>query len=87
MNAFRFAEPQLAHLFWVLGAALLVALWFERRGGTDLARFVGAALQERLVSRPSRWRRRLRVGLLALSAAFAILHVYSFSEEDVVSAW
>jgi Ca-activated chloride channel family protein len=73
VSAFRFAEPGAAHLFWALAAGVLLVAWLERRGGADLARFVGTALQASLVSRPAAWRRRLRLGLLALSAAFAIV--------------
>jgi Ca-activated chloride channel family protein len=70
---FRFAEPQLAQAFWLLAAALLLVFWLEQRGGADLARLVGPALQDRLVMRPAAWRRRARTALLGLSAACAIL--------------
>ncbi|MBW2281481.1 MAG: VWA domain-containing protein [Deltaproteobacteria bacterium] len=73
MSGPSFAEPQMAHLFWLLAAALAGLFWLERRGGADLARFVAPPLQSRLVSRPARWRRRLRLVLLGLSAACAIL--------------
>lgn len=73
MSDFRFAEPQLVHLLWLV--ALLVAglFWLDRRGSHALGRFVSEDLQARLVSRPTRLRRWLRLGLLGLSAVFLVL--------------
>ncbi len=61
-------------LAWLGLVAVLILL--ERRGSDSLDRLVARALQERLVDRPSRWRRWARIALLAasgLALALALL--------------
>ena len=59
-DVFRFAQPGWAHALWAVAAWVIVVFVLERRGGGALDRLVGGALQERLVARPSDWRRRWR---------------------------
>lgn len=73
---FHFAHPERLPILWawLFGVVLLVIL--ERRGSDALDRLVGLALQDRLVDRPSRWRRLTRVVLLGvggLAMAIALM--------------
>jgi Ca-activated chloride channel family protein len=68
VSEFQFAEPQYIHGIWPVLMVVAGLAWLERRGGHALGRFVGPALQGRLVSRPTRLRRSLRIVLLAISA-------------------
>ena len=63
----HFVHPEFVHGLWVWACAVLALVLLERRGSGALDRLVGTALQGRLVDRPSRWRRRARVGLLGAS--------------------
>ena len=73
MSEFRFADPDWVHgLWWVLGFVALL-FWLDRRGGGALDRLLGSALQQRLVQRPSPFRRRMRIVFLGLSAASLVL--------------
>ena len=72
MNELRFAEPEWIHALWLVGVALLGLIWLERRGGAALERFVGPALQKRMVSTTASWQRVLRHALLAV-AAFSLV--------------
>lgn len=62
-----FARPEFVHGLWLWACALGLLVLLERRGSDALDRLVGPALQDRLVVRPSRWRRWARVALLGLS--------------------
>lgn len=73
MSEFRFAEPHFVHGLWVIAAFVVLLIGLERRGGSALERLVGAALQGRLVQRPGSLRRGLRIGLVGLAAACAVL--------------
>ena len=66
-TAFVFAHPELARMLWVWAAVIIALIWLERRGSDALDRLVSTLLQDRLVLRPSRWRRWARIGLLAIS--------------------
>lgn len=74
--AIHWARPDAIWLLvgWLVVVAL--ALLLERRGRGALDRLVSSALQSSLVVRPARWRRRARLGLLAiagLAMALALL--------------
>ena len=73
MSDFQFAAPEWAYAFYALGVCVALLVWLNRRGSGALDRFVSTALRERLVRSPSLLRRRLRIALLALSAATLIL--------------
>ncbi|MFP6656148.1 MAG: VWA domain-containing protein, partial [Myxococcota bacterium] len=70
--AMVFAQPELAWLMWIWAALLLLLVWLERRGSDALDRLVSEALQDRLVIRPSHWRRWTRLALIGLSG-FAMI--------------
>jgi len=63
----HFAHPEMVALVWAWLALVLLLVVQERRGSSALDRLVGLALQDRLVDRPSRWRRWTRLGLLAVA--------------------
>lgn len=67
-----FAHPEFVHGLWIWACAVLALVLLERRGSDALDRLVGTALQDRLVDRPSRWRRWARVGLIG-AAGFAMV--------------
>ncbi|MCB1739429.1 MAG: VWA domain-containing protein, partial [Gammaproteobacteria bacterium] len=66
MSDFVFAEPGWARLLWLVAGFAVLLFWLERRGATALGRFIAADLQPRLLRRPGRWRRALRLGALVL---------------------
>ncbi len=63
----HFAHPEMLAVVWAWLALVALLVLQERRGGSALDRLVGLGLQERLVDRPSRWRRWSRLGLLAIA--------------------
>jgi Ca-activated chloride channel family protein len=63
----QFAHPEFAPVLWIWLAIVIGLVLLERRRGDALDRLVSAALQDRLVDRPSRWRRWARMALLAVS--------------------
>ncbi len=72
----HFAHPEWGFILWgwLAGVVLLVVL--ERRGSDALDQFVGLALRDRLVDRPSRWRRFTRivlVGAAGIAMAIALM--------------
>ncbi len=73
MSELRFAEPQWVHALWGVAVFTLLLLWLDRRGSSALDRLVGLPLRSRLLRRPPAWQRRLRIALLGLSAACAVL--------------
>jgi len=68
VSEFQFAEPQYAHGIWPVLVAVAALVWLDHRGGHALGRFVGPALQGQLVSKSTRLRRWLRIGLLGVAA-------------------
>jgi Ca-activated chloride channel family protein len=68
----HFVHPEFMHALWIWACAVFVLVLLERRGHGALDRLVSPALQDRLVERPSRWRRWARVALLGL-AGFAMI--------------
>jgi Ca-activated chloride channel family protein len=75
-DALQFAHPELVPLLWIWLAIVAGLIVLERRGSDALDRLVGLALQQRLVDRPSRWRRWARIALLGVSGvamAFALM--------------
>jgi Ca-activated chloride channel family protein len=68
----HFVYPELTHALWVWACAVLALVLLERRGSGALDRLVVPELQDRLVDRPSRWRRWARVALLG-TAGFAMI--------------
>jgi len=68
VSEFQFAEPQYVHGIWPVLVAVACLIWLDHRGGHALGRFVGPALQEQLVSKSTRLRRWLRIGLLGIAA-------------------
>jgi Ca-activated chloride channel family protein len=73
VSEFRFAEPHFVHGLWGVVAFVALLIVLERRGGSALEGLVAAPLQSRLVQRPGSWRRGLRIGLVGLAAACAVL--------------
>jgi Ca-activated chloride channel family protein len=73
VSEFRFAEPQWIHALWGVLAFVALLLWCDLRGAGALGRLISNTLQRRLARRPSAFRRRLRIGLLGLSAACLVL--------------
>jgi Ca-activated chloride channel family protein len=73
VSALHFADPQWANALWGVLAFVALLFWLERRSGGALDRLVSAPLQGRLVRGPSAWRRRARIVLLGLAAAFAVV--------------
>ncbi len=72
-DTFRFAEPGWALALWVVAFAVVLLLWLEQRGTRALDRLVSPALQVRLVERPRRAQRVLRIVFLGLSAVCLVL--------------
>ena len=68
-----FVHPELGMMMWAWAIAVLGLIWLERRGSDALDRLVSAALQGRLVIRPSRWRRWARIALLGVSGSAMIV--------------
>jgi Ca-activated chloride channel family protein len=68
----HFVHPEFMHALWIWACAVLVLVLLERRGHGALDRLVSPALRDRLVDRPSRWRRWARVALLGL-AGFSMI--------------
>jgi len=73
VTEFRFAQPQWVHALWGVLAFVGLLLWFDRRGAGALDRLMSDRLQRRLARRPSPFRRRMRIGLLGLSAACLVV--------------
>jgi Ca-activated chloride channel family protein len=73
VSEFRFAEPQWVHALWAVLGLMALLFWLDLRGGSALTKLIGRGLQQRLVERPSVWRRRLRLALLGLSAVCLVL--------------
>lgn len=69
----HFAQPQWIHAIWLVIGLVSVLVWFDHRGSRGLDKFVSATMQKRLVRRPRRSRRLLRVAFLGLSAIFLVL--------------
>ena len=67
-----FAHSEFANGLWVWALVLLAFILLERRGSDALDRLVGPTLQNRLIDRPSPWRRWTRIGLLGM-AGFAMI--------------
>ena len=65
----HFAQPEWAVLLWAWLAVVVVLALLERRGSDAIDRLIAPALRERLVDRPSRWRRWTRLALLAIAGA------------------
>ena len=78
MSLPSFAEPQWIHLIWLVLAFVTVMFWFDRRGERGLSRFLSAVMQQRLVNRPRRSARLLRIGLLGVSGVFLVLALMRF---------
>ena len=72
-DTFRFAEPDWALALWVVAFAVVLLLWLEQRGTRALDLLMAPALQTRLVERPRRAQRVLRIALLGLSALCLVL--------------
>jgi Ca-activated chloride channel family protein len=73
VNGLHFAEPGWVHALWAVFAVVALLAALERRGTGALERLVSPALQQRLVQRPSPWRRWLRIGLLGLAGVALVL--------------
>lgn len=63
----HFAHPEFAPILWGWLVVVLGLVVLERRGSGALDRLVGIALQDRLVDRPSSWRRWVRVALIGVA--------------------
>ena len=59
-------------MMWAWAGVVLGLVWLERRGSHALDRLVSDPMQDRLVLRPSRWRRWARIALLGISG-FAMI--------------
>ena len=68
-----FAHPEFVHGLWFWACALFAFVLLELRKRDALDRLVGPGLQDRLVVRPSGWRRWARVALLGLSGFSMVL--------------
>lgn len=73
MSDLRFAEPQWIHLIWLVLAFVAVLMGLDQRGSRGLDRFLSTIMQQRLVSRPKRSRRLLRIALLGFAGVFLVL--------------
>ncbi len=73
MTDFQFAEPHWIHLIWLVVLFLGLLTWLDQRGSTNLDRWLSPLMQERLVQRPSHWRRLSVIGLIGLSAFALVL--------------
>jgi hypothetical protein len=73
VNGLHFAEPGWIHALWAVFAVVALLTALERRGTGALERLVSPTLQERLVRRPSPWRRWLRIGLLGMAGVALVL--------------
>ena len=73
MSQFRFDQPQWIHLVWAVIAFVAVLIWLDHRGTAGLDRFLSIIMQQRLVSRPKRFRRVLRILLLGACGVFLVL--------------
>lgn len=62
----HFVHPEFAYGLWVWASVVLLLIVLERRSSDALDRLVSPALQDRLVIRPSNWRRFARVALLGM---------------------
>ncbi len=65
----QFAHPEWGVVLWGWLALVVLLIALERRGSDALDRLVGPALRDRLVDRPSRWRRLLRIALVGVAGA------------------
>jgi len=73
VSEFRFAQPQWIHALWGVLAFVSLLFWLDLRGSGALDQLIGNTLGRRLVRRPSVLRRRMRIGLVGLSAACLVL--------------
>ncbi|NKC15991.1 MAG: VWA domain-containing protein [Gammaproteobacteria bacterium] len=71
--SFRFAQPAFAHGLWLVSAAAIGLIWLDGRRSSALNLFLDGVMQTRLVERPARAKRRLRIGLLALAGIAMVL--------------
>ena len=73
MKDLHFAAPQHVHWIWLLLVVVGALVWLESRGSAALDRFLSRVMRRRLVARPSRARRLLRIGLLGASGLALIV--------------
>ncbi len=69
----HFDQPQWIHLMSAVVAFVLLLLWLEQRGSHRLNQFLSTVMQQRLVNRPIRLRRIMRIALLGLAGIFLVL--------------
>ena len=65
----QFAHPELAPILWGWLVVLIALVVLERRGSDALDRLVGPVLRDRLIVRPSPWRRWVRILLIGVSGS------------------
>lgn len=73
MSDFQFANPNWAHALWLVAGVTALLFWLDWRRGDVLSRFLSAAMQLRLVHRPSPTRRWLSIGCLGLSGVSLVV--------------
>lgn len=66
MTDLRFAQPQWIHLIWLVLGAITILCWFEWKGDNRLSLFMSYSMRQRLVMRPSRLRRLMRIVLMGV---------------------
>ncbi len=69
----RFADPQYGQLLWLVLAAGCTLLWLDSRGAGKLDQFIASVMHMRLVRRPGRGRRRLRIALITATGCLLVL--------------
>ena len=73
MSGLSFEQPQWIHLVWALAGFVAILFWLDLRGSVGLDRLLSTVMQQRLVSRPKRLRRLMRVVLLGCCGVCLIL--------------
>ena len=73
MMGYEFADEKWSLLIWVVVAFVVILVWLDQRGRVGLERFLSSPMQKRLVNRPKRSRRLMRILLLGACGLFLVL--------------
>ncbi len=75
MNDFRFAQPEMVHLFWLVIVLAVLCVWLQQRSRAALDQFLTVAMQSRLVQCLPVGRRWASLIFLVMSMALFVVAV------------